>query len=219
MFLPKDIAPHTEFLDQVMCDNLKSGIGELDEVSRQVTRGNSIYIKRYDPKRKSLFQTISYAIKADTNFVSGQAEKFNHSTFPYDKKLSCTSRTLDFDNQRTQDLLFKFHLYPDQVLANANLSHLTAWQWHQRGLYEDAVGEDAKAQVKRRFLKFLRPTTPNRGLLPLSAKQGCFPKGTQRGPHEAPERRIQPHSVALLPPTHECVERPPQRLVRRQGAP
>lgn len=69
------------------------------------------------------------------------------------------SRIIDFSNQRTQDLLFKLHLYPEQVLANADLSHLTAWQWHQRGLYEGAVGEEGKAKVRGRFLSFIRPTT------------------------------------------------------------
>jgi len=159
MFLPKDIAPHTELLEQEMYGNLRSGIGELSEVSRQVTKGNDIYIERYDPKKDSLFQTISYVIKADTNFVSGHADKFNHSTFPYDKTLSCTSRIIDFSNQRTQDLLFKLHLYPEQVLATANPSHLTAWQGHQRGLYEGELGEEDKAKVRSRFLSLIRPAT------------------------------------------------------------
>ena len=91
--------------------------------------------------------------------MSGHADKFNHSTFPYDKKLRCTSRIIDFSNQRTQDLLFKLHLYPEQVLANAGLSHLTDWQWHQRGLYEGEVGEEEKAKVRSLFLSFIRPTT------------------------------------------------------------
>jgi hypothetical protein len=54
-----------------MFQNLKSGLEELDEISRQVALGNAIYVARYDPQKGSLFQTISYTIKADTNPISG----------------------------------------------------------------------------------------------------------------------------------------------------
>jgi hypothetical protein len=124
-----------------------------------VALGNKIYVARYDPQKGSLFQTISYTIKADTNSISGQGDKFSHSTFPYDDKLNYISRIIDFDNSRTQDLLFKLHLFPDQVLANANLKHLTEQQLHHRQRYENAVGTAAKSQIKQRFLKLIRQTT------------------------------------------------------------
>jgi len=157
IFIPKDIAPQTAFTEQMMFKKLKSGLGELREIAQQVKKGTEIYIKRYQPV-KSLFQTISYTIKADINFVSGNADKFNYSTFPYDDKLNYISRIIDFDNQRTQDLLFKFHLFPEQVFAMANLSHLTKWQLYHRQCYEDAVGEKAKNDLKKRFVQLLRPT-------------------------------------------------------------
>lgn len=158
IFIPKNIAPQDEATEKLMIEKLKSGLEELDEVSRQATKGNKVYIKRYDPQLGSLFQTISYTIKADINYISGQSDKFNYSTFPYDDKLNYISRIIDFDNPRTKDLLFKLHLYPDLVFANANLKHLTEWQLHHRQLYENAIGTEAKNQIKQRFLSFLRPT-------------------------------------------------------------
>ena len=113
IFIPKNIAPQDEFMEQKMFQNLKSSLAELVEISQQVKQGNKIYVARYDPKPRSLFQTISYTIKADTNSISGQGDKFSHSTFPYDDKLNYISRIIDFDNSRTQDLLFKLHLFPD----------------------------------------------------------------------------------------------------------
>ena len=157
IFIPKNIAPQDEFMEQKMFQNLKTGLGELDEVSRQVALGNEIYVARYDPQLGSLFQTISYTIKADTNPIFGQGDKFSYSTFPYDDKLNNISRIIDFDNPRTQDLLFALHLYPDQVLANPN--HLTEQQMDYRQRYEDAVGTEAKSKIKKRFLKLIRPTT------------------------------------------------------------
>jgi hypothetical protein len=56
-------------------------------------------------------------------------------------------------------LLFKLHLYPDLALANANLNHLTKQQMDYRQRYEDAVGTEAKSQIKKRFLKLIRQTT------------------------------------------------------------
>ena len=111
-----------------MFQKLKSGLGELDNVSWLVALGNEIYVVRYDPKFDSLFQTISNTIKADTNSISGQGDKSRYSTFPYGAKLNDISRSIDFDNSQTQDLLFKLHLYTDQVVANANLNHLTDWK-------------------------------------------------------------------------------------------
>jgi hypothetical protein len=134
-------------------------MAELVEISRQVAQGNEIYVRRYDPQRGSLFQTTSYTIKADTKPIFGQGDKFSHSTFPYDKKLNSISRIVNFDNPRTQDLLFKFHLYPDQVFANANLNHLTEQQMDYRQRYENAVGTEAKSKIKQRFLSFIRATT------------------------------------------------------------
>ena len=159
IFIPKNIAPQDEFMEQKMFQNLKSSLAELVEISQQVKQGNKIYVARYDPQKGSLFQTISYTIKADTNSISGQGDKFSHSTFPYDDKLNYISRIIDFDNSRTQDLLFKLHLYPDQVLANANLNHLTEQQLHHRQRYENAVGTEAKSKIKKRFLRLIRATT------------------------------------------------------------
>lgn len=157
IFIPKNIAPQDETAEKIMFQKLKSGLQELNEISRQVALGNEIYVARYDPQLGSVFQTVSYTIKADTSFIYGQASKFNYSTFPYDDQLNNTSRIIDFDNPRTQDLLFKLHLYPDQVFANANLNHLTDWQVHHKQRYESAVGAEAKLQIKKRFLCFLRP--------------------------------------------------------------
>ena len=159
IFIPKNIAPQDETAEKEMFQNLKTGLGELDEISRQVAQGNEIYVRRYDPQLGSLFQTISYTIKADTNPIFGQGDKFSHSTFPYDDKLNNISHIIDFDNPRTQDLLFALHLYPDQVFANANLNHLTEQQMDYRQRYEDAVGTEAKSKIKKRFLKLIRPTT------------------------------------------------------------
>jgi hypothetical protein len=142
-----------------MVQNLKSSLAELVEISRQVAQGNEIYVTRYDPQRGSLFQTTSYTIKADTNPIFGQGDKFSHSTFPYDKKLNSISRSVEFDNPRTQELLFKLHLYPDQVFANANLNQLTEQQMDYRQRYEDAVGTEAKGKIKQRFLSLIRSTT------------------------------------------------------------
>ena len=142
-----------------MVRNLKSSLAELVEISRQVALGNKIYVRRYDPRRGSLFQTTSYTIKADTNPIFGQGDKFCHSTFPYDKKLNSISRIINFDNPRTQELLFKFRLYPDQVFAIANLNHLTEQQMDYRQRYEDAVGTEAKIKIKKRFLRLIRATT------------------------------------------------------------
>jgi hypothetical protein len=157
IFIPKDIAPQAGFTEQMMFEKLKSGLQELREIDQQVKNGNNIYIKRYEPD-KSLFQTVSYTMKADTNFVSGHADKFNYSTFPYDNKLNHISRTIDFDNPRTQDLLFKFHLFPEQVFSTGDPSHLTTWQLHYRQCYENAVGKEAKNRFKKRFVQFIRPT-------------------------------------------------------------
>jgi hypothetical protein len=159
IFIPKDIAPQDETAETAMVQNLKSSLAELVEISRQVVQGNEIYVARYDPQLGSLLQTISYTIKADTNPIFGQGDKFSHSTFPYDKKLNSISRIINFDNPRTQELLFKLHLYPDQVFANANLNHLTDWQLHYRNRYNNAVGTEAKSKIKQRFLILIRPTT------------------------------------------------------------
>jgi hypothetical protein len=159
IFIPKDIAPQDETAETAMVQNLKLSLAELVEISRQVAQGNEIYVRRYDPQIGSLFQTISYTIKADTNPIFGQGDKFSHSTFPYDKKLNSISRIINFDNPRTQELLFKLHLYPDQVFANANLNHLTEQQMDYRQRYEDAVGTEAKSKIKQRFLSLIRPTT------------------------------------------------------------
>jgi hypothetical protein len=138
---------------------LKSSLAEIVEISRQVALGNEIYVRRYDPRRGSLFQTVSYTIKADTNSIFGQGDKFSHSTFPYDKKLNSISRIINFDNPRTQNLLFKLHLYPDLVFANANLNHLTEQQMDYRQRYENAVGTEAKSKIKQRFLSLIRAAT------------------------------------------------------------
>jgi hypothetical protein len=71
IFIPKNIALQDETAEKEMFQNLKSGLEELDEISRQVALGNAIYVARYDPQKGSLFQTISYTIKADTNPISG----------------------------------------------------------------------------------------------------------------------------------------------------
>lgn len=161
ILLPKNVAPKNEDEDeeQKMVKKIKSALEELDEVTLQVNKGNKIYVQRYNPKPKSMFQTVSYVIKADTNFTSKHADKFNCSTFPYDDKLNHTSRIIDFDDPRTQDLLFKLHLYPDEVFANSNLNHLTQWQLGHRQSYENAIGAEAKNKIKQRFLKRIRPTT------------------------------------------------------------
>ena len=78
-------------------------------------KGTKIYIRRYEPD-KSLFQTISYTVKVDTNFVSGHADELNYSTFPYDDMLNHIFCIIDFDNQRTQDLLFNFPLFSEKFL-------------------------------------------------------------------------------------------------------
>jgi hypothetical protein len=159
IFIPQNIAPQDETAETAMVQNFKSSLVELVEIYRQVAQGNEIYVARYDPQRGSLFQTISYTIKADTNPIFGQGNKFSHSTFPNDNKLKSISRSVEFDNPRTQDLLFKLHLYPDQVFANANLNHLTDWQLHYRNRYNNAVGTEAKSKIKKRFLSLIRPTT------------------------------------------------------------
>ncbi|WP_162933343.1 hypothetical protein [Sulfitobacter mediterraneus] len=156
--LPKVMAPTTEFEFIRMSRKIRWHLGSLCEIPDITDSNAKIYIAPLHTDEKSLFQTISYIIKADTNFLTEHAEKFSYSSFPFDQSLNSISSIVDFEDERVQELIFNLHLFPEKVLAKAKLKHLTRWQFYHRSLYEDAVDEKAKAKVRQRFLVQVRPT-------------------------------------------------------------
>jgi hypothetical protein len=159
LILPKSLAPENTFSEIEMLRRIRRELGNHKETPSILESSKKIYIKRFDPSQKSLFQTISYITKADTNFVARHAENFKYSTYPYDNKLNNISNVINFEDEKVRDFVFKAHLFPEEAFSNGKCGHLTSWQRHHRCLYENAIGEEEKARVKRKFLSQVRPTS------------------------------------------------------------
>jgi hypothetical protein len=158
LILPKVMAPTTEFGIIKMARKIRWHLGSLCEIPSITDSTEKIYISPLHTDEKPLFQTISYITKADTNFLTEHAEKFRYSSFPFDQSLNSISSIVDFEDGRIQELIFNLHLFPEKIFANAKVKHLSSWQLHYRTLYDDAVGEEEKLQVKQRFLMQVRPS-------------------------------------------------------------
>lgn len=154
IFLPKSIAPKSSSEEQNMIAAMENQLRCLNEVEEQFLRGRHVKILRYDPTQKSIFEMTSYGYKADSKFIHQHAETFTTWTFPYDHKTG-DNVVLDTASERTRNLMFDLHLYPERVFAQPRFDRMTELQRHYRLLYEEAETDVRRERVKSRFLRLI----------------------------------------------------------------